>query len=52
MECTKEIVAFGMNSVEFHTLCVVGFVVSVVWLGCSLVRYLNQDIGKDRKLNK
>jgi hypothetical protein len=49
MKC-ENIVAFGMNSVEFHTVCVIGVTIFIVWLGASLVKYLNKDIGKDRKI--
>lgn len=44
-QCTNDVVAFGLNGLEFCTLAAV----ALVCLCIALIRYLNKGIGEKRE---
>lgn len=44
-QCVNNVVAFGLNGLEFCTLAVV----ALVGLAVVLIRYLNKDIGETKE---
>lgn len=44
-ECVNDVVAFGLNGVEFCTI----IVISLVGLAVVLIRYLNHGIGETKE---
>lgn len=44
-QCTNDVVAFGLNGLEFCT--VLG--VALIFLAALLIRYLNQGIGETKE---
>lgn len=44
-QCVNNVVAFGLNGLEFGTLAAV----AILCLGIALIKYLNQGIGETKE---